>query len=100
FQYTTRDQYGYAIKSTWAKVDGKEHNLFKSPITDDGTKKSLTGRLAVLKEKHSYKIIERATPEDEKNSMLKPIWKDGHFIKRFSFQDIRDRLALTHILVR
>lgn len=47
YQYNTRDTFGFALKSTWVMRDGTEYNIFKDPVTDNGTKKSLTGRVVV-----------------------------------------------------
>lgn len=47
FSYQTRDTFGFAMKATYAVVNGEERFLLKDPKTDDGTKKSLTGRVHV-----------------------------------------------------
>jgi len=47
YQYQTRDTFGTAMKATWVQIDGQEKHIYKDPITDDGTKKSLTGRVVV-----------------------------------------------------
>lgn len=47
FQYNTRDTFGFAMKATYAVVNGEERMLFKDPKTDDGTKKSQRGMVAV-----------------------------------------------------
>lgn len=47
YQYVTRDTSGFAMKATWAEVDGVGQDLFKDPITDDGLKRSARGRLAI-----------------------------------------------------
>lgn len=52
YQYVTRDTHGFAIKATWAIVDGEEHALFKDPVTDDGTKKSARGMVAVAEDEN------------------------------------------------
>ena len=89
YQYQTRDTFGSAMKATWAEIDGKGINIFKDPITDDGTKKSATGRLAVAKSPWSgLRLIENAPPEQERLSRLQPIWENGKFLKRQSFPDI------------
>jgi nicotinamide phosphoribosyltransferase len=49
YQYNTRDTFGFAMKATHATVNGEERFLLKDPKTDDGTKKSLTGKVAVVK---------------------------------------------------
>lgn len=94
YQYVTRDTFGSAIKATWAEVDGKPINLFKNPITDDGTKKSATGRLAVLKRANGeLYLVQEATPEQEAVSELQPVWRDGKFIRKQSFSEVREVLA-------
>lgn len=49
YQYNTRDTFGFALKSTSCVIDGVEKPIFKDPKTDDGTKKSQKGRVAVVK---------------------------------------------------
>ncbi|QNN99430.1 nicotinate ribosyltransferase [Gordonia Phage Sephiroth] len=95
YQHNTRDTFGSAMKATWAEVDGDGVNLLKDPITDDGTKKSATGRLAVVNSEYGgdLKLIERATPEAEQWSLLKPIWENGQFVQRVTFADVRRTLA-------
>jgi nicotinamide phosphoribosyltransferase len=46
YQCNTRDTYGFAMKATGAIVNGFERQLFKDPVTDDGTKKSFKGFLS------------------------------------------------------
>ncbi len=90
YQYVTRDTFASAIKATWAKINGVEHNLLKDPKTDSGTKKSATGRLAVTRGADGELVlIEKATPEQEAESLLQPVWANGEFIRRQSFADVR-----------
>ncbi|SKV08877.1 putative nicotinate phosphoribosyltransferase [Mycobacteroides abscessus subsp. abscessus] len=95
YQYNTRDTFGSAMKATWVEVDGRGVNLLKDPVTDDGTKKSATGRLAVLQrpqrgnaQMRMY-LMEKAGLFAESNSLLQPVWEDGEFIKRQTFSDVR-----------
>ncbi|WP_083292242.1 nicotinate phosphoribosyltransferase [Arthrobacter sp. SW1] len=90
YQYVTRDTFSSAVKATWARIGGVEHNLLKDPATDSGTKKSATGRLAVVRDADGELVlIEKATPEQEAESLLQPVWADGEFITRQSFADVR-----------
>lgn len=93
YQYRTRDTFASAVKAVWSQTNGKGYDLIKDPITDDGTKKSATGRLAVG-QMMSGKIylIEKATPEQEARSLLQPIWENGEFLKFQSFHDVRETL--------
>lgn len=95
YQMNTRDTFGSAVKATWAKVDGKGVNLLKDPATDDGTKKSATGRLAVLPTGPGglLELHEKAEGYQEVHSLLQPVWEDGRFLKFQDFADVRAVLA-------
>lgn len=94
YQYNTRDTFGSAMKATWAEVDGAGVNLLKDPITDDGTKKSATGRLAVLRGPDGeLQLHEQAGGYQEKHSLLQPIWEDGKFLQFQDFANVRAVLA-------
>lgn len=95
YNYVTRDTYGWAMKATWAEVNGVGRDLFKKPVTDDGTKFSATGRLSVVRDPDSGKlqVIERASREEEAASLLRPVWENGRFLTpEESYQTIRNRL--------
>lgn len=93
YQMVTRDTFGSAVKATEVEINGERHNIFKSPKTDSGLKKSATGRLAVLsKMSGELYLVEKATPEQEDNSLIQPVWQDGKFIRRQSFAEVRETL--------
>lgn len=92
YQYQTRDTFGSAMKATWAEVDGKGVDLLKDPITDDGTKKSATGRLMVdWADDRCQELVlqQQASPEMEAESVLQPVWQDGKFLRWQTFDDVR-----------
>lgn len=93
YTLTTRDTVGgSAVKATWIQVDGVGRDVLKDPKTGSG-KKSATGRLAVLKDEDGeLYLVEKATPEQEANSELKTIWEDNTWVRRQSFDDVRDTL--------
>jgi len=94
YQYVTRDTFSSAMKATWAEVDGVGRDLMKDPVTDGGTKRSATGRLAVLRdERGELALVERATPEQEAASLLRPVWEDGCALETQSFDEVRAVLA-------
>lgn len=73
YQYHTRDTFGFAVKATAATVNGEERMLFKDPKTDDGTKRSQRGRVAVA---YSPQPIDITTlTGDQSNNRL--LWIDG-----------------------
>jgi nicotinamide phosphoribosyltransferase len=99
YQYVTRDTFGFAMKATYSVCDGKEHMLFKDPITDKGgVKKSARGLLAVVREDDKLKLVDgldRAHYDamDDRN-LLRPVWRDGRFLKRYTLEQIRETVAL------
>jgi len=93
YQYNTRDTFSSAIKATWCEVDGVAYDLFKDPVTDDGTKKSATGRLAVERNEGGLRLIQKATPQQEADSELKVVWRNGEFVRHQTFAEVRETLA-------
>lgn len=95
YQYVTRDTFGFAMKATHVEIDGKGVDIFKQPRTDNGVKNSAKGRLAVLPGPDGgLQLMNQATPEEEAASVLRPVWRDGRFLVRESFNDIRARARL------
>jgi nicotinamide phosphoribosyltransferase len=118
--YCTRDNQGSAMKATYVELthmvghsiidDGGIYDvpetigreIFKDPITDDGTKKSATGLLQVVKtmEQDSYgklrhvgyQLNDKVSWEKENTGELKTIYKDGEFDNVTTLTEIRNRL--------
>jgi nicotinamide phosphoribosyltransferase len=93
YQYNTRDTFGTAMKATYVVVDGEGREIFKNPVTDDGTKKSATGLLQVKKENGKYTLNDKVNWTAEKDSELQTVFKDGVITKEFTLAEIRTRLA-------
>lgn len=102
FQMNTRDTFGFAIKSTYAVINGEERFLFKNPKTDNGVKKSQRGKVYVfnytsLSGEEIIKFrdgLNQGTYDlHEKNNLLKPIFIDGELVRETSLKEIRNRLA-------
>jgi nicotinamide phosphoribosyltransferase len=95
YQLVTRDVFNFAMKATYANVNGEDRALFKSPATDDGVKFSAKGRLAVVRDAQGeLQLINEASKVEEASSLLVPAWEDGKFLVREHFDHIRAR-ALT-----
>jgi nicotinamide phosphoribosyltransferase len=95
YQYNTRDTFGFAMKATYVEVDGEGREIFKDPITDDGTKKSATGLLHVTKHnENGYMLVDKVSWETEANGELQTIYKDGQFENTTTLTEIRERLKL------
>lgn len=65
YQFVTRDSLGQAMKATYIKVKGRSIELYKDPLTDDGTKKSARGMLKVIRDEvnHKYILEDRVTDD-------------------------------------
>lgn len=110
YQFNTRDTFGFAMKATYVELEvpkfgefldqnlnteivGRE--IFKDPITDDGTKKSATGLLRVAKnEDGNITLFDKVNWEIETGDagLLKTIYKDGEFQNTTTLTEIRERL--------
>ena len=89
YQYNTRDTFGFAMKATYGEVNGEGRDIYKDPITDDGTKKSAKGLIKVIKENESYKMIDQVSWKEEGEGELELIYKDGKLIEDLSLSEIR-----------
>jgi nicotinamide phosphoribosyltransferase len=92
YQFNTRDTYGFAMKATYGEIDGVGREIFKDPVTDDGTKKSLVGLLAVRKNDDGYFVKDRCSWRGEGRGHLKKVYKDGTLYNETSLSEIRERL--------
>lgn len=126
YQYNTRDTFGWAAKASWFEVetdsikcycghtvicscgemDGKpyekikkSYNIYKDPVTDDGTKKSLKGLLQVIQTENPHVeengeiwVKTECTPEEESKGLLQVIYEDGKFYNQTTLEEVRQRL--------
>jgi nicotinamide phosphoribosyltransferase len=108
YQFNTRDTFGFAMKATYVELEeeflatpesvewgvrtiGRE--IFKDPITDDGTKKSATGLLWVDKNTDGdYILHDKVTWEGEDRGYLQTIYNDGKFENTTTLTEIKNRL--------
>ena len=99
YQYNTRDTFGFAMKATYVEVNGEGREIFKDPITDDGTKKSAKGLLYVQKNEMNgdYELWDMVSSETERIGELKTIFKDGKFYNETTLTEVRERL--TNIII-
>lgn len=106
YQYQTRDTFGFAMKATNVTINGVEKAIFKNPKTDSGLKRSLKGRIAVVKSRGAWgndgPLIalddEYFESRDEAvaqgHDMLETVWKDGKFVKYLGFDEVRRNTGL------
>lgn len=94
YQYNTRDTLGFALKSTLCVINGQEKQIFKDPKTDNGVKKSQKGRVAVLKDGPSYKLIDGLSlNEVVEGDELVEVFRNGKLLVEHTFSQIRHRLS-------
>lgn len=109
FQYNTRDTFGFAMKATYGEVtfqhdsDGflvDKREIFKAPITDDGTKRSKKGLLQVIEtinphipiEENKMWVKDQCSWEEESSGELKTIFKNGLLMRETTLEQIRNKL--------
>jgi nicotinamide phosphoribosyltransferase len=92
YQYNTRDTFGFAMKATYVEVNDEGREIFKDPITDDGTKKSATGLLHVTKANNEYMLVDKVSWAEEVGGELQVIYYDGEFFNTTTLMEIKNRL--------
>ena len=93
YQYNTRDTFGFAMKATYVEVNGEGREIFKDPITDDGTKKSATGLLFVgWDDNLEITLYDKVDWRTETMGLLQTIYKDGKQRNVTTLEEIRKRL--------
>jgi nicotinamide phosphoribosyltransferase len=89
----TRDTFGWAAKGSWFEVLENDirtgYDIFKDPITDDGTKKSLKGLIAVTE---NHEVLTQCTPEQEAGGILQVIYENGEFHNEITLTEIRAKI--------
>ncbi len=94
YQYNTRDTLGIAIKGTWFENNSTGIDIYKEPVTDDGTKKSLKGKVAVFKDEvGEYFVMQQCNEQLEESGELQVIYENGNFSNLTTLTEIRKRLA-------
>lgn len=98
YQMNTRDTFGFAMKATYAEVavgdtvEGRE--IFKDPVTDDGTKKSAKGLLMVQQNdiNGELELIDQVSDSEEDRGYLTEIYFNGRFSNQTTLTEIRAKL--------
>ena len=81
------------MKATYVEVNGEGREIFKDPITDDGTKKSATGLLHISKNpKGDYFLIDKVDWDVEAVGEMQTIYEDGKFYNETTLEKIRENL--------
>lgn len=116
FNMQTRDTLGIAVKSTYCEVKSEKmdahgaiekRNIFKDPITDDGTKKSAKGLMRVfsvdeteIDREGNFTVVgsnivmydEVVGDVNENIGLLKEVFRNGVLLRDFTLSEIRNKL--------
>lgn len=98
YVYMTRDTAGFAAKGAWFETvehgERKAFDIYKDPVTDSGTKKSLKGFQFVYEEEGEIKCESQVSYEKahSEENLLKVIYKNGEFTNLVDFDTIRERV--------
>ena len=90
-QKVDRDTLKWAMKASWAEVDGEPRDIFKDPVTDPG-KRSKPGRFAVVRNGDAYEGVREEALGGRRNEM-RTVWRNGRLLVEDSFATIRARAA-------
>ncbi len=98
YQFVTRDTDGYAVKATYVELQNgsevEKREIYKSPKTDDGTKKSAKGLTAVFKDENGdFYLKDQATWEEVLNCEFIPVFRDGKLLKDWTLAEVRANLV-------
>lgn len=88
----SRDTFGFAVKATYGEVNGESRDIFKDPITDNGDKKSLKGRVRVYEEEGQIKVKDQCSAEEEDSGLLTVVFENGKLVRETSLREIRERV--------
>jgi nicotinamide phosphoribosyltransferase len=89
YQMVTRDTLGFAAKGAWFEANGTGYDIYKDPVTDDGTKKSLKG---LIKVNPNFTVCTQCSPEEESTGLLQTIYENGQYYNKTTLKDVRNRL--------
>jgi nicotinamide phosphoribosyltransferase len=89
YQMNTRDTFGFAAKGAWFEANEVGYDIYKDPITDDGTKKSLKGLIMV---DENHEVHTQCSWEEEETGILHTIYEDGKFYNETTLTQIRGKI--------
>jgi nicotinamide phosphoribosyltransferase len=93
YQMNTRDTLGFAAKGAYFEVDedGTKvgYDIYKDPVTDDGTKKSLKGLICVTED---HQVLTQCDWDQEGQGILQVIYENGKFFNETTLSKIRETI--------
>lgn len=99
-QKLDRDTQKYAIKCSYAEIDGKPVDVQKSPTEMNGNgeivgsfKKSKAGKLKLVKVDGQFKTV-RQEELPEAKDILETVFDNGEIVKEYTFDDVKQNAKL------
>ncbi|RPD38418.1 nicotinate phosphoribosyltransferase [Chitinophaga barathri] len=99
-QRVNRDTQEFALKCSYAEINGESVDVYKSPVEMDAEgnlrtsfKKSKAGKLKLVKDADGFKTLPQAENPDAKD-ILQTVFENGKVMKDQRFEDIRKLAAL------
>ena len=98
-QQHSRDDLGFAVKATYAEVDGMAIEVYKDPATDPG-KKSHKGLMKlIINSDGEYETIDGQETDESDDCILELVFLDGKMVREQSFGEIREILTSSKLKV-
>ncbi|MEN7550932.1 nicotinate phosphoribosyltransferase [Rapidithrix thailandica] len=101
-QKLDRDTQKFALKCSYAKVNGKEVTVQKSPTEMDAQgnitgsfKKSKGGRLKLVKIEGEYHTVNEGDYPELEDQMV-TVFENGKLIKEWSFEEVREQATVPY----
>lgn len=93
YQYNTRDTDGFAVKATYAIINGEPCEIYKAPKGAE-FKKSAKGLTAVFQDANGeFYLKDQATWEEVNNCALVKVFENGNLLKDYTLQEVRANFA-------
>lgn len=89
-QSHSRDDQGFAIKTTYVEINGQEREIVKDPITDSG-KKSHKGMLRLDFINGRYVTRDQVTYDEAQGGLLEVVFRNGQLLNKVTLEQVRNR---------
>lgn len=91
YQYNTRDTFGFAMKATAVIINGNIIEIYKDPVTDDGTKRSAKGFIRVdYDDSGKITLYDSQNIYEENLGLLRIVFHNGKMYGEVTFSEIRN----------
>lgn len=89
-QKLDRDTFRFAMKASFAIVDGERVNVYKQPVTDHG-KDSKRGRLALVETLTGFETVVEGSKWYDRD-VLEVVFENGKLVKEYTLAQVRENV--------